>query len=101
MELLHAVVDGGHKSAQDAIRSEVLLSAGRPSFLPALFSTVRNYSAHFPQKAVRCEWAVVMTAKMLLRDLQTCCPYFCGAQFVPNSLCRCDMLAVSMRAGDG
>jgi hypothetical protein len=54
MELLHAVVDGGHKSAQDAIRSEVLLSAGRPSFLPALFSTVRNYSAHFPQKAVRC-----------------------------------------------
>jgi hypothetical protein len=52
MELLHAVVDGGHKSAQDAILKEVLLTVGRPSFLPALFSTVRNYNAQFPQKSV-------------------------------------------------
>ena len=101
MELLHAVVDGGHKSAQDAIRSEVLLSAGRPSFLPALFSTVRNYSAHFPQKAVRCGWVVSMTAKMLPGSRRLVVDYFCGPLFVPKALFLCAMLAVPMRAGDG
>jgi hypothetical protein len=51
LELLNAVVDGGHTGAQEAILREVLISA-TPSFLPALFATVRSYEARFRQKTV-------------------------------------------------
>ena len=71
LELLNALVDGGHKSSQEAILREVLISAS-PSFLPALFATVRSYDAKFHQKAVRDPTLYVQLFHLWLCALRDC-----------------------------